>query len=319
MRIVVLDSSPLSVGDISWAPLMELGDAEIYESTAPEDVLSRISGADAVLTNKVPLGEKEFSASPSLRYVGVLATGYNIIDIESARRHSITVTNIPSYGTESVAQFAMALLLELCHHIGEHSASVKSGRWAESGSWCYWDYPLIELSGKTMGIIGYGRIGRCTASLARAFGMRILAYDSHQDKSEEEKGNCRYVSLDELLSSSDVIALHCALTDETKGMIDKEAISRMKDGVLIINNSRGPLIAEKDLAEALESGKVGGAAVDVVSSEPIAPDNPLLTAPNTIITPHISWASYESRKRLFDMAIDNLKAFIGGKSVNAVS
>ena len=318
MKIVVLDSLPLVSEGMSFSVLEKYGTVEVYESSTPEETLERIADADAVFTNKVELRAREFEKARNLKYVGVLATGFNIIDLDEARKHSVVVTNVPTYGTDSVAQFAVALLLELCHHIQRHSDDVLSGAWTASGKWCYWLYPQVELAGKTIGIIGYGRIGQRSGALAKAFGMNVLMYDNYVRKELEDERS-RYASLDEIFSSSDVIFLHCPLTKETEGIINKENISKMKDGVLIVNNSRGPLVDEAALAEALDSGKVGGAALDVVSSEPISAENPLLKAKNVIITPHISWASYESRKRLFDIAIGNFESFLSGKSVNVVS
>ena len=318
MKIVVLDSAPLVSDGMSFSILEKYGSVEVYENSTPDEALERIKDADVVFTNKVVIGKREFDVAKALKYIGVLATGFNIIDLEEARKHSVTVTNVPTYGTDSVAQFAFALLLEMCHHIQRHSDDVLSGAWTRSGKWCYWNYPQVELAGKTIGIIGYGRIGQRSGALAKAFGMNVLMYDSYPRK-ELEDGKSRYASLDEIFSSSDVIFLHCPLTKETEGIINKENIAKMKDGVLLVNNSRGPLVDENALADALDSGKVGGAALDVVSSEPIKGDSPLLKAKNIIITPHISWASYESRKRLFDIAIGNLESFLSGKKVNVVS
>ena len=315
MKIVVLDGYTLNPGDLSWDGLNRLGEVAVYDRTAADDILERVSDADIVLTNKTPLSADTLRKCRNLRYIGVLATGYNVVDVKAASELGITVTNIPSYGTDVVAQFAISLLLEICSHIGHHDKAVHDGEWERNPDWCFWDYPLIELAGKTMGIIGYGRIGRATGRIARALGMNVIAYDSYQI--EEFKSD--YVDLDTLLSSSDVIALHCPLFPETEGIISARTISRMKDGVIIINNSRGPLIVEQDLADALNSGKVYAAGLDVVSTEPIHGDNPLLSAKNCIITPHISWAAKESRGRLLDIAIDNIKAFLDGKPVNVVS
>ena len=315
MKIVVLDGYTLNPGDLSWDGLNRLGEVAVYDRTAADDILERVSDADIVLTNKTPLSADTLGKCRNLRYIGVLATGYNVVDVKAASELGITVTNIPSYGTDVVAQFAISLLLEICSHIGHHDKAVHDGEWERNPDWCFWDYPLIELAGKTMGIIGYGRIGRATGRIARALGMNVIAYDSYQI--EEFKSD--YVDLDTLLSSSDVIALHCPLFPETEGIISARTISRMKDGVIIINNSRGPLIVEQDLADALNSGKVYAAGLDVVSTEPIHGDNPLLSAKNCIITPHISWAAKESRGRLLDIAIDNIKAFLDGKPVNVVS
>ena len=248
----------------------------------------------------------------------MLATGYNVVDTEAAKEKGVVVSNIPTYGTDAVAQFAIGLLLELCHHIGEHSQCVKNGEWEHNEDWCFWKYPLIELAGKTMGIIGFGRIGQGTARIAQALGMKVLAYDVSK-REELESETCRFASLDELFAESDVISLHCPLFPATKGIINKENIKKMKDGVMIINNSRGPLVVEEDLRDALNKGKVAGAAVDVVSTEPIRGDNPLLEAKNCIITPHIAWAPKESRQRLMDIAVDNLKAFLSGTPKNVVN
>jgi glycerate dehydrogenase len=281
-------------------------------------IVERCKDADVVFTNKTPLSREALKKMQNLKFIGVLATGYNVVDVEAAKEMGIVVTNIPTYGTDSVGQMAIALLLEMCHHVGAHSDSVKRGEWANNADWCYWNYPLIELAGKKMGIIGYGRIGQSTGRIAQALGMTVLAYDSYRSSSLES-GTMKYVELEELLAESDVIALHCPLFESTKGIINKGTIAKMKDGVMIINNSRGPLIVEEDLAEALNSGKVAGAAVDVVMTEPIKPDNPLLTAKNCIITPHISWAPKESRQRLMDIAVDNLEKFLSGNPVNVVN
>ena len=315
MKIVVLDGYTLNPGDLSWDELERLGEVVVYDRTASDDILARAIDADIILTNKTPLSAETLRQCHNLRYVGVLATGYNVVDIKAASELGITVTNIPSYGTDGVAQFAISLLLEICSHIGHHDESVHDGEWESNLDWCFWDYPLIELAGKTMGIIGYGRIGRATGRIAKAIGMNVIAYDSHR----LDEYSSDYVDLDTLLSSSDVIALHCPLFPETEGIISAKTISKMKDGVIIINNSRGPLIVEKDLADALNSGKVYAAGLDVVSTEPIHGDNPLLSAKNCIITPHISWAAKESRSRLFDIAIDNIKAFLAGQPMNVVS
>ena len=283
-----------------------------------QEIIQRIGNAQIVLTNKTPLSTKVFEACGSLAYVGVLATGYNVVDCHAAAAHKIPVTNIPSYGTQAVGQFTIALLLEICHHIGWHSKAVHEGRWENCPDWCFWDYPLIELAGKTMGIIGFGRIGQCTGRIAQALGMNVLAFDSCQNKSLESD-TCSYASLEELYQRSDVIALHCPLFPDTQGMINKDSISKMKDGVIILNDSRGGLIVEEDLRQALECGKVAAAGLDVVSTEPIRSDNPLLNAPNCFITPHIAWAPKESRQRLMDTALSNLKAFIDKKPVNVVN
>lgn len=320
MKIVVLDGYTENPGDLSWDDLGALGELTVYDRTEAdaECIIQRIGDAEAVYTNKVPLTEEVFAACPQIKFVGMLATGYNVVDVEAAKRHGVKVCNIPSYGTDAVGQFAIALLLEICHHIGHHDQVVHEGKWSQAPDWCFWDYPLLELSGKTMGIIGFGRIGQCTARIAQALGMKILAYDSYQNPSLVNEC-CQYTDLDTLLKQSDVISLHCPLFPETKGIINRENIAKMKDEVILLNNSRGPLIVEEDLAEALRSGKVMAAGLDVVSTEPIREDNPLYHAPNCIITPHISWAPKESRQRLMDIAVDNLRSFQAGKPVNVVN
>lgn len=318
MKIVVLDGYTLNPGDITWEELEKLGELKVYDRSREDLVIDRVGDAEVVFTNKTPLSKDALKKMTNLKFIGVLATGFNIVDVDAAKELGIVVTNIPTYGTDAVSQMAIALLLGICHHVGEHNESVKRGEWANNLDWCYWNYPLIELAGKTMGIIGYGRIGQGTGRIAQALGMNVIAYDQYKNQSLE--GNTmKYVELDELMAKSDVITLHCPLFESTKGIINKNTISKMKDGVKIINNSRGPLIVEEDLAKALNSGKVGAAAVDVVSTEPIKMDNPLLKAKNCIITPHISWAPKESRERLMNIAIENLKQFLAGKSVNVVN
>lgn len=320
MKIVVLDGYTLNPGDLSWDGIKQYGELSVHDRIdfTPETVIETIGNAEIIFTNKTPLPKAVLEKVPSVKYIGVLATGFNVVDVDAAKELGIAVTNIPTYGTTAVAQYAIALLLEMCHHVGAHSQSVMNGDWTKSSDFCYWNYPLIELVDKTMGLIGFGRIGQATAKIAQALGMKILAYDKFQDKSLESD-TCKYTSLDELLEKSDVISLHCPLTDDNKGMINKESISQMKDGVMIVNTSRGPLINEQDLVDALESRKVAGAAVDVVSSEPVKADNPLLKAKNCIITPHIAWAPKESRSRLMDIAVDNLGAFLKGNPVNVVN
>ena len=318
-KIVVLDGYTLNPGDISWDELGELGDITVYDRTPADLVVERIGDAEIIFTNKTQITEDMMLQCPGIKYIGVLATGYNVVDVEAAKRRNIVVTNVPTYGTDAVSQFTIALLLELCHRIGAHSDSVKQGDWTKSEDFCYWNYPLIELSGKTMGIIGFGKIGQGTAKIAQALGMKILANNPNKISDEHLSENVKQVSLDELFADSDVISLHCPLFPETEGIINKDSISKMKDGVLIINDSRGPLIVEEDLRDALISGKVAAAAVDVVSTEPIEKDNPLLDAPNIIITPHIAWAPKEARQRLMDVCVDNLKAFLNGAAINVVS
>lgn len=318
MKIVVLDGYTLNPGDISWEGMEALGELTVYDRTKAEDVAERIGDAEVVYTNKTPITKETLDACSNVKFIGVLATGYNIVDTAAAKEKGIPVSNIPTYGTAAVSQFAIGLLLELCHHIGEHSDAVKAGEWTSNPDWCFWKYPLVELDGKTMGIIGFGRIGQDTGKIAQALGMKVLAYDSFPKK-ELESETCHYVDLDTLLKESDVIALHCPLFPDTEGIINKDTIAKMKDGVMIINNSRGPLVVEQDLRDALDSGKVAGAAVDVVSTEPIQMDNPLIGAKNVIITPHISWAPKESRQRLMDIAVDNLKCYVDGKPQNVVN
>lgn len=323
MKIVVLDGYTLNPGDLTWEGLERIGEVTVYDRTAynvsrADLIVDRAKDAEVVFTNKTPLSKEMLDRLPNLKFIGVLATGYNVVDIEAAKERNIVVTNIPTYGTDSVGQMAIALLLEMCHHVGAHSDSVYRGEWANNADWCYWNYPLIELAGKTMGIIGYGRIGQSTGRIAQALGMKVLANDEYQNKTLESE-TMKYADLDTLLANADVIALHCPLFESTQGIINKNNIAKMKDGVMIINNSRGQLVVEEDLTEALNSGKVGGAALDVVSTEPIKEDNPLLKAKNCIITPHISWAPVESRQRLMDIAVDNLEKFIAGNPVNVVN
>ncbi len=312
MKIVVLDGYAANPGDLSWAPLEALGELTVYDRTAPEDVAARIAGAEMVLTNKVVFNRTLLTQAKDLKYIGVLATGYNVVDVQAARELGIIVTNIPAYSTDSVAQLVFALLLEICHHVGDHSRSVHAGRWSSCPDFCFWDSPLIELSGKTMGIIGYGRIGRRVAEIARCFGMKVIAW-TRTPKDPE----C--VSLEQLLQESDVISLHCPLFPETQGLINKNTISQMKDGVILINTSRGPVIQDADLAAALQSGKIYAAGLDVAAVEPMDANNPLLGLDNAIITPHIAWATKEARVRLMDIAVENIKSYLSGHPVNVVS
>lgn len=317
MKIVILDGYTENPGDLRWEGFEKLGELTVYDRTPAEEIAARIGDAEAVIINKTPLSAETFAACPSIKYVGVLATGYNVVDVQAAKERGIPVCNIPTYGTTAVAQMAMALLLEICHHAQAHSQAVKAGDWTNNADWCFWNYPLIELAGKTMGIIGFGRIGQAVGRLARAFGMEVVAYDSYESESGKEIGT--YVTLDQLYSKSDVISLHCPLFAENEKMINKESIGKMKDGVILLNTSRGLLVDEDALAEALKSGKVFGAGLDVVSTEPIRADNPLLACDNCIITPHIAWAPKESRQRLMDIAVDNLRAFCQGKAQNVVN
>lgn len=319
MKMVVLDGYALNPGDLSWEELEKLGELTVYDRTPSDLVIERMKDAEVILTNKTVITDEIISQCPKLKYIGVLATGYNVVDVKAASKRNIIVTNVPAYSTDAVSQFTIGLLLELCHHIGDHNASVKRGDWTKSPDFCYWNYPLIELAGKTLGIIGFGKIGQGTARIAKALGMNILAYNRSTIKDEVISSYGKQVSFDELLKESDVISLHCPLFPETQGIINKDSISKMKDGVMIINTARGPLIVEEDLRDALKSGKVAGAAVDVVSIEPIKEDNPLLSAPNIIITPHIAWAPKETRVRLMSIVVENIKAFIQGNPVNTVN
>ena len=320
MKMVILDGYTENPGDLSWSELEKLGELTVYDRTSltdEEEIAARIDNADILLTNKTPVSAAALDKNPGVKYISVLATGYNIVDVEAARARGIPVSNVPAYGTAAVAQFAIAMLLEICHHVAHHSETVHAGRWEQSPDWCYWDYPLIELQGKTMGIIGFGRIGQQTGRIAKAMGMNILATGSRPTDSGREIAE--YVELDELLARSDVIVLHCPLFPSTQGIISRENIAKMKDGVILLNNSRGPLIDEQALADALNSGKVYAAGLDVVSTEPIRGDNPLLKAKNCFITPHISWAPKESRQRIMDCTVENIKAFLDGEPVNVVN
>ena len=312
MKIVILDGYTENPGDLSWAGFEALGDLTVYDYTTADEIAGRIAGAQIVYTNKTPLSRETIEGAKELRFIGVLATGYNVVDIEAARERGIPVSNIPTYGTQAVAQYVFALLLEICHRVGHHAAAVQAGRWTNGRDFCFWDYPLMELAGKTMGIVGYGRIGQATAQIARAFGMRVVAYDAYVKAPE-------VLPLEDVLARADVLSLHCPLTPENTGMINAETIAQMKDGVILINTARGPLIQEDDLRDALLSGKVYAAALDVVSAEPVRQDNPLLGLDNCLITPHIAWAPKESRQRLMDIAVSNLQAFLRGEPVNVVN
>jgi len=320
MKIVVLDGYTENPGDLSWEGLEKLGDLTVYDRTDvknEQEIISRIGNAEVVITNKTPVRKNILDACPSVKYIAVLATGYNVVDTEYARGKSICVSNVPAYGTASVSQYSVALLLEICHHIGHHNDSVHAGNWTHNPDWCYWDYPLIELEGKTAGIIGFGRIGQAEGRVLKALGMNILANDPRPNESGRQIAE--YVDIDELLSRADVISLHCNLTHENEGFINKETISKMKNGVILINNARGQLINEQDVADALNSGKIAAAGLDVVSTEPIMDNNPLLKAKNCIITPHISWAPRESRQRIMDVTIKNVESYICGEPVNVVN
>lgn len=320
MKIVVLDGYTENPGDLSWKPLEKLGEVIVYDRISYQEspeIAEKIGDAEIIVINKTPISKETIDKCPNLKAIAVLATGYNIVDCDYAREKGIPVMNVPVYGTDNVSQFAIALLMEACSHVGQHSDSVFSGEWQNNPDWCYWHYPMIEVSGKTAGIIGLGRIGQNTAKILRAMNVNVLAYDAFH--SEAGKKVAEYVELNELLSRSDFIFLHCPLFPSTHGIINAENISKMKDGVILINNSRGPLVVEQDLADALESGKIATAALDVVSTEPIRPDNPLLKTKNCIITPHISWATKEARQRIMDTTEENIKSVIDGTPINVVN
>lgn len=318
MKIVILDGFTSNPGDLSWDKMEILGDLTVYEYTPNQtaDVVERLKDCEIALTNKTVITAEIMEACPALRYIGVLATGYNVVDMKAAAEQGITVTNVPGYSTQAVAQQAFALLLDICSHAAHHSKEVHNGRWSRGRDFCFWDYPLIELDHKTAGIIGFGQTGKAIGRVAKAFGMRVITNGSHETPEGKEIGE--YVSGEQLLKESDVIFLACPLNDQTKDLVCKETIAQMKDGVILINTSRGGTIVEKDLAEALHSGKVYGAGVDVVSTEPARPDNPLLSCENCVITPHIAWATKEARGRLIDIASENVKCFLEGKAQNVV-
>lgn len=322
MKIVILDGYTLNPGDLSWDGFEKYGDLTIYDRTSydKEDmdlVIERAKDADILLVNKTPVTRKAINAMPNLKYIGLLATGYDVVDVEAAKERGIVVTNIPSYGTEAVAQMTFALILELTNHVGAHSAAVFNGEWETNPDWCFWKFPLMELAGKTIGVIGLGKIGQEVAKIAQAFKMKVLAYN-RTPKPELENENLKLVDLDYLLENSDIISLHCPLTEDNQKMINKDTISKMKESVFLINTSRGGLVNEEDVAKALNEGRIAGAALDVVSKEPILSDNPLLRVKNCILTPHISWAPMEARVRLMDMAIENLDSFLKGNPINVV-
>ena len=319
MKIVLLDGEALNPGDLSWKPLEELGELTVYPRGAAdqEEVIRRIGDAEIVLTNKTPVGPAVFERCPNMKLLCVVATGYNVVDTQAAKEHGIPVCNVPAYGTEMVAQFAIGLLLEICHHVQLHNEAVHAGQWESCPNFCFWKTPIIELAGKTMGIIGFGRIGRAVGQIAKALGMRVLATGSR--KCPEGEAIAEYVELDELLGQSDVVSLHCPLFPETDKLINAETLTKMKDGAILLNNSRGGLLDEQAVADALNSGRLRYAAMDVVSTEPIVGTNPLLTAKNCIITPHISWAAVEARGRIIDITADNIRAFLEGRSQNVVN
>ncbi|MCQ6958660.1 D-2-hydroxyacid dehydrogenase [Mucilaginibacter aquariorum] len=318
MKIVVLDGYTLNPGDISWEALKNLGEVEIYDRTPPDKVLERSMGADVLLSNKTLVDEAVINQLPNLKYIGVSATGYNVIDVEAAKNKGIIVSNVPGYGTASVVQLTFALLLELAQHVQQHSDSVMTGDWARAADFCYWNSPLVELAGKTIGIIGFGNIGQKVGDVATAFGMNIIGNSrTHTDQSHRK--NFRWADIPELLEQSDVVSIHCPLFPETKGLINTENLKRMKPSAFLLNTSRGPIVVDQDLADALNNDIIAGAGIDVLSVEPPQADNPLFKAKNCIITPHIAWATKEARTRLMETVVSNLAAFINGSPVNVVN
>ncbi len=318
LSIVVLDGYTLNPGDNPWTELEAFGELAVYDRTPGDQTLERAREADIVLTNKTPLSAETLAQLPRLKFVAVLATGYNVVDVAAARERGIPVANVPTYGTDSVAQFVFALLLEMCHHVAHHNARVKDGEWTRRHDFCFWDTPLIELAGRTMGVIGFGRIGRRVGELAHAFGMRVLAYDT-QTGAPPDYQPFAFRELREVFAEADVVSLHTPLTAENTGFVNADMLGLMKKGARLINTARGPLIDEQDLADALRHGRLAGAAVDVVSSEPIRGDNPLLTAPNCLLTPHIAWATLAARRRLMKITVENVAAFVRGEPINIVN
>lgn len=317
MKIVILESSAVNPGDLSWEAIDQFGEVTVYERTAPEEAAPRIGDAEVVLINKTPITAELLDACPDLKLICVEATGYNVVDCEAARQRGVTVCNVPAYGTDAVAQFTFSLLLELCNRVGHHDDFVHKGGWCRCPDFCYWDTPQMELADKTIGIIGFGRIGRAVAKIANAFNMKVLAYSRSRCPEGEALGT--YVDLDTLLARSDIVSLHCPLTEETEYLINAQTLSVMKDGAILLNTARGGLVDEAALLQALQTGKLRGAAVDVVSAEPIKADNPLLTAPNCIITPHMAWAPVETRQRIIDCTVDNIRAYLSGSPIHVVN
>lgn len=317
MKIVILESKAVNPGDLSWDPIRQFGDVTAYDRTAPEDAAARIGDAEIVLINKTPITAAVLDACPHLKLICVEATGYNVVDCDAARDRGVTVCNVPAYGTDSVAQFTFALLLELCNRVGLHDNSVHDGDWCRCPDFCYWKTPQMELAGKTIGIIGFGQIGRAVAKIANAFNMKVIAHNRSRCGEGEALGE--YVDLDTLLAQADIISLHCPMTEQTARIINANTIAKMKDGVILLNTARGGLVNEADLAAALKAGKLRGFAADVVSAEPIAQDNPLLSAPNCILTPHMAWAPAEARQRIIDITVKNIQAFLDGVPINVVN
>lgn len=317
MHLVVLDGFTLNPGDLSWDALRALGSCTIYDRTPPDQVVARTAGAEVALTNKTVLNAAQLAALPQLRYVGVLATGTNVVDLAAARAQGIVVTNVPAYSTRSAAQLTLALLLELCHHVGHHAGTVRGGRWSRSADFCYWDHPLVELDGRTIGIVGFGSIGRAVADLARAFGMRVQVQTRRPESVASPGVKC--VDLDELFRTSDVISLHCPLTEQTRHLVNATRLRLMKPTAFLLNTGRGPLVDEEALAAALRAGQLAGAALDVLSVEPPPAHHPLFQAPRCLITPHIAWATDAARKRLMQQAVENVRAFLAGQPINRVN
>ncbi len=319
MKIVVLDGYAMNPGDLTWNGLQALGDVMIYERSSEKEIIERTKGAEIVLTNKVSLPAHIIEALPALKYIGVMATGYNMIDMDCANKQGIVVTNVPGYSTPSVVQLTFSLLLELCYHTQRHSDAVMKGKWTASPDFCFWDYPLTELFGKTLGIIGFGSIGQKVADVGVAFGMSILAY-SRTKTDQSHRKNFRWAAeQEELLAQADIVSLHCPLTPQTENLINAESLSIMKPSAVIINTSRGGLIDAQALADALNEGRISGAGIDVLPVEPPPIDNPIFNAKNCLVTPHIAWATKESRLRLMDVVIGNIKSFLNGQSVNVIS
>lgn len=317
MKIVILDGNAVNPGDLSWDNLNQFGSVIVHARTPNEDIVKHIGDADIVLTNKTPITAELLDACPTIRLVCVLATGYNVVDCQAAKARGIPVCNVPGYATNAVAQFTFSLLLELCNRIGHHDHVVHAGKWSACPDFCFWDTPQMELAGKTLGVIGFGSIGQAVGKIAKAMGMHVLAYNRSRHPAGAAIGE--YVDLDTLLSQSDVISLHCPLTAETTGLINKETINGMKNSAILLNTARGPVINESDVADALRNGKLGGYAADVVSYEPIRNDNPLLTAPNCILTPHMAWAPTESRQRIIDCTVKSIQGYLNGSPVNVVN
>ena len=314
MKIVVLEGFAVNPGDLSWDCLNQLGDVTVYDHTTPENAVSQIGDAEIVLINKTPVTAQLLDACPSIKLICVQATGYNVVDCDAAKKRGIPVCNVPAYGTPAVSQFTFSLLLELCNRVGHHDRLIHEGEWNRRGTFSFWDTPQMELAGKTMGIIGYGKIGKAVGVIAKAFGMQVLAYSRSGIPGEGD-----YVTLDTLLAQSDIVSLHCPLTPESQAMINADTIAKMKDGAILINTARGAMIVEEDVAAALKSGKLRAAAMDVVSQEPINPDNPLLTAPNCVLSPHMAWAPLEARQRVIDCSYRNIEAFCKGAPINVVN